>query len=507
MRKSVLAEVPQDLRIAGDSSSIRPQARNDPSRPTDTLLVFHRQFFFTASRTPTTSSPCVTVHQTLPTGESFHVGSFSSRALVDHLGTRPGRPPVSVTELRLDDRASLGDEAGKTLRLAVFYSTGQFSIFRLSLPSSTSAFEAKEVYSHLAISTIAPLYSTFDPIVLARFHSPLIATCSRSFVLRFWRIEDSGEEMKVEEIEPSMTSRESWAPVVLTLKKVLTPEEQHQQQEMDEWGMWKAPSADHETDDMFKVTLAYSTPVFLEGWTVGVQEFVVRIPQSFASSFVPIDKHRRPRVTVSARHAIAPAASHGLFAPTRALQQQQLVTAIEHSDPFIVTSRSDNTLDVFEVVSTPLAARLPHSHTTIHLRTDELTASSKLRVVHRRTLFGHTAGVRSVAIEAGGRCVSGGDDGQVKVWQLGERSMRAVDVVEEEGEAEVESKIVAPTVWTEMKAKRARGSRGRAAVIPPRKEQEVRPSKIRRLFFDEDKIVSIIEGAGEVESVKVLRFD
>lgn len=500
MRKSVLAEAPDDLRIAGESTSTAPCARtrDDPSRPTDTLLAFHRQFFLTASRTPTSSPPSITVHQTLLSGESLLIGSFSSPALVDHLASRPPnhKSRLSVTEMRLDDRSSAHDEVVKTLGLAVFYSTGQFSLFRLSLPSTTTAFHAQEVHAHLPISTTGPLFSTYDPIVLARFHLPLLATCSRSFVLRFWRIEEDGGKLKLEEIEPSMTSRESWAPVVLTVKKMEGAPEK--EQELDEWGMWKGSKDEEKVDNMFKVTLAYSTPVFPEGWTVGVQEFVVRIPPS-SSPLLPIVQ--RPRVTISARHAIAPSHSYGLFAPAR--QQQQLVTAIEHSDPFIVTSRSDNTLDVFEVVSAPLLATRPHPHNTIHLRTD---APSKLRVVHRRTLFGHTAGVRSVAIEAGGRCVSGGDDGQVKVWQLGERSMRAIDVVEEEGEAE---EPAPSSVWIDLKAKRARVARGkvsRVAQEQPR-QQETRPSKIRRLFFDEDKIVSIVEGAGQMESVKVLRFD
>lgn len=508
MRKSILADAPEDLSIAGEAATpavvAQANAEADTSRPTDTtdtILQFHQQFFFTATRTLSSSlsAPPVTVHQTLPSGESLLVGSITSPALLAYFSARPSfRPQLGITEIRLDDRA-LKNEGTTSLRLAVFYSTGQFSLFRLRLPSTTSLFSFDEVYAHLPLATIGPLSSTVDPVALARFHSPLLATCSRSFVLRFWRIEERDGISAVEEIEPSLRSRESWVPVVLTLKKV---EGGTSEEDRDEWGMRKAEGLQKIEEEVFKVTLAYSMPIFPEGWSVGVQEFVVRIPPSpspssaFAST---LDiNFRRPRPTITTRHAIAPSASQHISTPSR--RQQQLVTAIEHSDPFIVTSRSDNTLDVFEVTSKPSYStqRQSHAFNTLHLRNDEL--ADRLRIVHRRTLFGHTARVASVAIEEGGRCVSGGDDGTVKVWQLGERSSRAVDVVEEEQEAEPAPRR---SVWAELKAKREKG-RSRLNVV----EQVAQPSRIKRVLFDDSKIVTIVEErAGAGESVRLLRFD
>ncbi|ORY67947.1 hypothetical protein BCR35DRAFT_354767 [Leucosporidium creatinivorum] len=510
MRKSILADAPEDLSIAGEATPPLVQAVSQPnaeaepdlSRPTDTILQFHQQFFFTASRTPSpaVTPPAVTVHQTLPSGESPLVGSITSPALLAYFTARPSfRPHLAVTELRLDEHDAHG---ATSLRLAVFYSTGQFALFRLHLPTTTSPFSFDEIHTHLALSTVGPLSSTFDPTALARFHSPLLATCSRSLVLRFWRIEEREGITSVEEIEPSLRSRESWAPVVLTLKKV---EGGAAEDERDEWGMRKGEGRQKKMEEVFKVTLAYSTPIFPEGWSVGVQEFVVRIPPlpapstSIAST---LDfNFRRPRASITTRHAIAPSTTQYIPHPSR--RQQQLVTAIEHSDPFIVTSRSDNTLDVFEVISeTSSSPHAPsHAFNTLHLRNDEL--ADRIRIVHRRTLFGHTARVASVAIEEGGRCVSGGDDGTVKVWQLGERSSRAVDVVEEEAqEAEPEPR----SVWKELKAKRAKGKgSGREKVAV---EQVKQPSRIRRVLFDEDKIVTIVEEtAGAGESVRLLRFD
>lgn len=510
MRKSILADAPEDLSIAGEAATpalvAQPIAELEGSRPADTLntiLQFHQQYFFMATRTLTssvTAPPAVTVHQTLPSGDSLLVGSITSPALLAYFSTRPSfRPQFGITEIQLDERVKSHDGT-TSLRLAVFYTTGQFSLFRLHLPTTNSPFSFEEVYAHLALSTIGSHSSTFDPVALARFHSPLLATCSRSFVLRFWRIEERDEKTSLEEIEPSLRSRESWAPVVLTLKKV---EGKEWEGELDEWGVREVEKKQKVKEEVFKVTLAYSTPIFPDGWTVGVQEFVVRVPPSFSplstiASTLDIN-FRRPRPSFTTRHAIAPSTSQHIPTPSR--RQQQLVTAIEHSDPFIVTSRSDNTLDVFEVISEPSTSthRQSSAFNTVHLRNDEL--GDRLRIVHRRTLFGHTARVTSVAIEEGGRCVSGGDDGTVKVWQLGERSSRAVDVVEEE-QPEIEP-TPRRSVWVELKARREKG-RSRTTLV----EQMVQPSRIKRVLFDDSKIVTIVqESAGVGESVKLLRFD
>lgn len=79
--------------------------------------------------------------------------------------------------------------------------------------------------------------------------------------------------------------------------------------------------------------------------------------------------------------------------------------------------------------------------------------------------------MESVAIEAG-KCVSGGADGRVKVWELG-------------GEG------TGLTVLEEGEAVAGGGEKG---------------GRIRRVWFDEEKIVSVVEGE-EGERVRVLRFD
>lgn len=436
VREAVLAEVPRDLGFVGVEEPVEEQweRREQRKAETDTILQFHQHYFFTASRTPS-AIPTISVRQTVPSGPSVLIATLVS-------SSSPTSSPSAVTELRLDDRTS----SSNVLRLAAFYSTGAFTLFDLVLPTSSTAFSFTRLSPPL-VSTHSP---TPDPILLARLYSPLLVTVSAAFVLRFWRIGEG-----IEEAGPRLQSRESWWPVVLTLQSVVEAAETE-----DEWGT--KVEATEGREERYKVTLAYSTPIFPSSWSVGVQEFLVSIPPSFPSTS---KRSRPPRITLTSRHAIAlPRTSPPRDSfPTRATD---LVTSISHADPWIVTSRSDNTLDVYEVVSAPPPP--PPSPTQIHLA---VIPAASLQVLHRRTLFGHTGAVESVAIEAG-KCVSGGADGRVKVWELG-------------GEG------TGLTVLEEGEAVAGGGEKG---------------GRIRRVWFDEEKIVSVVEG-GEGERVRVLRFD
>ncbi|GAA5911508.1 hypothetical protein JCM5296_000912 [Sporobolomyces johnsonii] len=556
VRKAVLAEVPNDLALsvgeAAEQESVGlatapPEGSTrvgNTREATDTILQFYQHYFFTASRSPSTppdTLPSITVHQSLPTGDSFVLASFSSTRLCDFYSSRPDfRPSLAITELRLDEATARTGHPSHLL-LAVFYSTGQFSIFRLTLPSTSVSFFAREVYASLALSSPLshPFTSSttrFDPVALARLHSPLLVTCSRSFTLRFLRVvETEGEAIELEEAETPLQSRESWAPVALTLAK--SDERGGETKERD----WKGKE---EGEHKFKVTLAYSTPVFPASWTVGIQEFVIAVPPipSHKDVAAPLPALARPRLSITARHASAtplhtplPSTPRrtNVFSPPR-ISSQSPVTSIEHADPFIVTSRVDNTIDVYEVTSMPLSPSHPRPHspttttTRLHLSTRAPTPTlPSLRIEHRRTLFGHTARVSSVAISTteGGeqKCISAGDDGAVKVWSLGSGSAAsggaghkrtregAITVVARERD-----EVDLASEWQQMKRRREGGLRGRARRTLDGREGDVeggavgdRPERIKRVFVDEDKIVVVGSGrgGGEGERVRVLRFD
>ncbi|GAA6010584.1 hypothetical protein JCM10207_007750 [Rhodosporidiobolus poonsookiae] len=648
IRRAVLPEAPAEMRIdsvadrgaAEGSTSARGRSgatgASSPDQDVDTLLQFHHHTFFTASRTSVPSpseAPLVTVHQSLPGGASTVLGSFSSPALRAFYVARPDfRPPMGVTEMRLDEDPS--PEEGE-VRLAVFYSTGQFSLFRVTLPSASSSssslpatFSATELHAHLSLASplsfpfttsLRSSQSTpFDPVRLARLRGPLLVTCSEALTVRFWRLHatpgaGAGEgTVDVEEAEtPLQANERSWRPVVLSLAEVGTEAGVDGREGLrGRRGRFGWEDAEGEEEEKrYRVTLAYSTPVFPASWTVGLQEFLVTLPPSSPSPSRSRSHH--PKLHITLRHALArplhaplpstprrvapfssspsPFSAPHTPPPTRPACP---VTALEHAHPFVVASRADNQLDVYEVVafsSSPPPLRPPHYRTSVPTAADlasplrprssplqaprapqhQLQPQPQLRLEHRRTLFGHTARVGGVALvplsssstsssspsratarrdtESAGvaavRCVSAGDDGQVKVWELrptpisspaaplfageqqeeeeeeeerpAKRARRerqregAVDIRAHSEAAADEDGAEETTAWHRLRSLRASRNLSRAA-----EGDRERPARVSRVWVGEDKIVVVspaVEGRGaeegEGETVRVLRFD
>lgn len=497
-------------------------------------MQFKGSFFLTASRTASclkpdggATLPAVSLLQTLPEGGSLQIGTIASAALSEYWATRP--PPesgVSITELRLDEAATPTnpDDAtatATTVRLAVFISIGQWSIFHLSLPSATRSFSYRELHAATTLSTPATAFAyvsppprfphtaappAFDPVTLARFHGPLLATCSRNSVLRFWHVADlPGGEIEVRQVDPAMQTYEAYQPVVLQVEPLDEPATDSAESSHHYWPArsssqeGRAPKAAEPRT--LRVSMAYATPVFPSAWTIGLQEFDIQLPPVPLPGKSVCDAPW-PRI-VKARHATARAPEG---------TEHSLVTALEYSAPFLVASRNHNTIDVFEVgragepgepAADPASrqgkstfARRAGSTLTPHpppapssqalppgpLARPHRLATPALSLTHLRTLFGHTGSVNSVAL-LDGKCVSGGADGQVKVWDLHgltpgrearqERKGREMVTVEETGEE----------VWV-------------AGGVSER------PSGISRVWFDEEQVV-VVEGEG----VRLLRFD
>lgn len=383
---------------------------------------------------------------------------------------------ISITALCLDEVSPLVERPRpdpdrvtpvQQLRIAVFYSTGQWAIFELAVASPSTRTPFSSTATEIFTSTRPP--GIADPVHLARLHFPLLVTCSRGFEMRFYTLRvPKGGEIRVREVMGRWKSPETWSPVVLNLATIL-----HSAPHDD--------AAEHRDRAPvprligFHVILAYSTPVFPNLWSVGVNDFHVSLPSG--SSTVP---------SISLRHAVAPVSYHHyawpshrspprISTPDRHGPGSGLVTGIEYDAPYIVTSRSDNTIQVYQI--------LPSS---------DAAPPSRLRVVHSRTLFGHMCAVNSVAI-VGGKCVSGAADGSVKVWDLDESPglglpATGLDVVEEAAQV-TDALVATESRW----------------VDPSRIQVGLR---VKQIFLDEEKIVSIVQtnNLGD-EDVRVLRFD
>lgn len=503
LRESVLdSRLP--LEITGEDAVPPVVPSSSPSR-TDTIVQFHGSWIFTASRTPSTDGdpPAIQVHQTI-------AGSDSSRFL-GYITSSSCPSSLGITEMRVDE----AHYQKGFVRLAAFYINGQFSIFKVS----TSVFSFSEEYASPTSQTSSGtgLSASHSNAATARFHFPLLVTCSTDFTLAFHILTQRDDKIEVSRAQPGMRSQMCWWPLVVSLAKVATPNE--------------------DKATRFKATIVYATPFYPSAWTIAVQEFDIVIPSTDA-----------PTASVRARHATAlppgfaysPSSrrhrrftgdlptSSGL-APGDGLAGMPscLITGLEHSAPYVVVSRSDNTLDVFEIVDDVSS-------------TAAMGGDPPLKVIHRRTLFGHTGSVGAVAVD-GGRCVSGGEDG-VKVWELdraredvelgfriGLRKDQAVHVWDSAGRGSGErlSSPARTTSWLSLATPPSTGTSRRrspsspgASIIRTRPSPSPAPSSspfgpsVRWLGFDGNKIVEVqkemLQQQGTVvpgkESIRVLSF-
>lgn len=534
IRAAVLEPVPSDFILQGTESRsiIEDVVTEGRKKEMDTLLQFYKNWLFTASRTlsDSTNGPVISVHQTLSSGQSVLVGTISSTSIFS---------TTTITELRLDESPST--LSSTSLRLAAFYSSGRFSVFNIQLPTTSASFKTTELYlSPLEVIPRNPI----DPIVLAKLYGPLLVTCSSSFSVRFWRIKESKSVegqvggIRVEGSSQTLQSRETWWPVVLSLSPIVAPAVLDEQ--LDEWSSSDFTSSNSSKllPTQFKVTLAYSTPVFPSSFSVGVQEFNITIPASTSSSSY---------LNITTQNALAPSNQQAYFSPSSSSSRRRVpspITSIEFSHPFIVTSRSDNIIEVFKLYySTPTTSNNTG-------RNGKKLEEPRLKLKHHKTLFGHSSAVESIALEStasvssvtshnttssnligGGRCVSGGIDGVVKVWdlslgsndsdeddQMGSfndsatsdskgKGKEMININEEEEEDDPASSIPSsspspPTNdWQSLLAEYS------TSKINTSSNSSHRKRRIRKVWFDEEKIVSLVLEDDGVERVRVLRFD
>ena len=345
----------------------------------------------------------------------MYIGGITSPALTKYYDDRPHLDPVTVTEMSLDAGQRHKDGS---LRLAVFYSSGQFALFRVNIhPDSVTVYEEQ---THLIVRHDRRP----DPVIAARYHCPVIITCTRSFVLQVHTLtlDKSKTHLSVCASQPAVQSSFCWKPLVLDLTRA---------------GKYR-----------FKASITYAMPFFPCSWTVACQEFQINLPK---------DEPGKQAEIVTQSATCIPLASMR--------QSRSLINSLHRSGNFIVSSRSDNTIDLYEVMPA--------------------TALHPLGIHHRRVLFGHTTAVTSISLD-GLKCVSAGRDGRLKVWnlELYERRMRMsrpkrispVDVVSPQI---VEDAV---DIWAEHDA-----------------------AQIEHLSFDQDKIV-LVEDSRSPDRVRVLSF-
>ncbi|GAC98340.1 hypothetical protein PHSY_005933 [Pseudozyma hubeiensis SY62] len=454
-----------------------------PPSSTDTIVRVSDRFIFTAAsgdRGHIPTNPSVSVYRSEPDSASLdqHDGGagqvpsdlhkrspdlrFTSAGMQDLLDSNNcgnTLAQIRVTEIAVDNASSENRSpvepsrhrkrrweacdrlhSEKLARVLVAYTTGHISLFSLKAVNG-SVIATEDIFCRPAFLAIG------DCITMAALDSPAVVLCSSKFDVAFYQIAQASSTTRLDLVHRLSSYRCSW-PASLRLKKL----PYHHVSKRLKRSSSLSSTERHGTDDRleevaFRVTLAYSTPCYPSSWSVSVQEVVLRLR---------LDATSTSAVQVTSRHATAkhpfrptPIDPRGRLmlggnfmpsshAPRDASGQRKAFhsslgpassrsTSLTYDDPFVVLGASDNLVEVYELVGATTFVRTDTEERQAHTSTSRSATATPashrqgLRLVHRRSLHGHTGSVHSVALEDG-RCVSGGADGSVMVWSLGERS-------------------------------------------------------------------------------------
>ncbi|WFC93623.1 hypothetical protein MBRA1_000244 [Malassezia brasiliensis] len=196
------------------------------------------------------------------------------------------------------------------------------------------------------------------PVRQAALCGPTLVTCTDDFRLHIWRVASTPTLVR------ALRSTSTRWPACLTLRRV-----------------------DFALD---RITIASVAPVRGDSARVVLQTFDVH------------DAHGATSVTSRVAHAQAPCVAGGA------------VTSVIYDAPYLVLGTAANVLDVYRVTEPSAAA----AGACVGRAASATPPGAPLRIVHCRTLYGHTSRISSVALR-NGRCVSGASDGSVRVWSMG----------------------------------------------------------------------------------------
>ncbi|KAK8849527.1 hypothetical protein IAR55_004861 [Kwoniella newhampshirensis] len=393
----------------------------------------HIALFPSFIMTSSPSSPLVQVHSS----SSIPTGSKALGLIPPPPGWSSPHRPDNVTAICADQSVVYPeDESGEggTLkaplpaRLAVFYQSGGFVILTVRhnmAPGSTSATQGGITWTRESIyppqsrprsirrraTTYTPLED--DPVVLASLYHPVLLTCTLSFHLSVYSVSSppssSGQPSKPEHLH-TMHSDVSFHPAALSLFPNTDDSEASRHSEATQ-----IPKS-------FQAALTYCTPLYPASWTVAVQEICIDL-----SFHLESEKVWRGDCWNVGR------GDESLFPGDRELTWPRNVkpivgvrgkaSAVGSDGRWCVLAGEDNMIQVYSLPSSSSSSPSPTLRDKAEEKSERSERISTLPtpIVHSQTLLAHSAAVTSVALSAG-RCVSGGRDGRVLVWELDEEA-------------------------------------------------------------------------------------
>lgn len=299
-----------------------------------------------------------------------------------HASPRTTNSHTRITALALDQSAPCSHT--RHVRLASFLSTGEFSIFFVDQHSLTAS---------SALLSFLPSHRSerTAPITQAAYYHPILLTLSATFALSIYDLSEHG---KIKHTQ-TLTSFTSYPPTSIIV------------------------SPSHGTQNVLKVVLVFSVPVYPRHWSVGVTELLIRLGGDVGGIFTP-------STLISTRTVRTYDLPLGWIDEEQfRVSQEQWGRKVEK----VVDTQTDGKWVVLAPlsVSASSSSSRTNRHTSfsnalqqyrLSLPSTPSTGTPKLTFV--RYLYGPESDIEKIWV-ADGRCVSLSVDGGIWVWDLEER--------------------------------------------------------------------------------------
>lgn len=331
----------------------------------NTIIESTEKFIFTATRATTFSTQVNTfimVFSALSQNEKIPqvaLAKFSSPSLHSR---KQGKASISAIAI---DRSESDSEQ---IRLLTAHTNGLLSISTFC--PSTKEFRELASYHQ----------SQHPAIVTAAFSWPYLATCTFDFRIRIYRLEGECRQITLSLVEERRSYSCHW-PACLRLDRTNLAE------------------------NGFRLSIVYSKPNYPSSWTVGIQELYLDATGVVDSRSASAKRsYLVTKIDAPIKSNLTKTSSNF----SSSTDQVERLTSVSYEEPFVVVGSRDNGVFCFYV-----------DEVTDNNTRSLDTQSKSLSIRYLRTLHGHTGSVHSVSLN-GGRCVTGGSDGKVQVWHLGD---------------------------------------------------------------------------------------
>ncbi len=258
---------------------------------------------------------------------------------------------------------------GAILDVVVGFSNGQFSVFQL----------LREQGIFLRRYTHPP--SSSGALSAIAYSKPYLATMTEAQLLSLYYFPmspDTGSDAECLDSPRLLSSLKSytvWPPLSLSIRV---------------------------STQSIVASIAYALPLYLSGWSVGLQELRLtpegemvesRLATAVNQGFQPLSTFSSPPSSPSADLSISP--SRRSERPSRHTSTKP--TSLSYTHPYLLASHPDNTLTLYMVTST----------------------SSALSISAGSRLWGHTSSVSGAHVGSRGKAVSVSTRGdELRIWEL-----------------------------------------------------------------------------------------